>query len=251
MKPLVNDILQLFIHLYSTSPQPSILDISKQFILLFGKDPDLQMSFMNYHVQICNQTLLICQQDIRQQTSLLEMFYSIETNILKKVPQFYNYNLLDVSSLFRFAITALVLPEKPTIRAISSFLTEFINHSRDIENMVKVVNADGENLVGQLLGIIGGSFDSPRNVVEHSADILMALNQKYFDNFCRWMNTYVQKENFPTAKISREQKEHFVRLILKERKNKRKLKDIVNEFSLTCRGLIGTEYGNQPIKLPF
>jgi hypothetical protein len=251
IKPLVSDILKLLLYLYSSSRQPSIIDISKQLIILFGKDSELQSDLMNHFVDLCNYTMIACQPDLRQQTSLIEVFYSALTNILKKVSVMFSYHLLDVSTLFRCALSALTLPEKPTVRYCSTFISEFINLSREIEPMSKVVNNEVENLVAQVFCVIGGTYDSPRSVVEHMADIIMSLNQKYFDNLCRCMNGFVQKEGFPTNHVNRERKEHFVRLMLTQRKNKRKLKEVINEFSLTCRGLIGTDYGNQMIKLPF
>ncbi|XP_054162406.1 importin-13-like [Oppia nitens] len=251
IKPLVGKILQLLHFLYKSSAQTSILEISKQLIILFAFEKDLQNDLTKYFVELCNHTIICCQQDLRQQTALLEVFYSCLANIVKKVPVLYSSNLLDVSSLFRCAMSALILPEKPTVRYSSSFISEFIIISREVEAMNKVVNEEIENLIGQIFAVIGGTFDSPRNVVEHMADILMALNWKYFDNLTRCMNTLIQREGFPTVHANADKKTHFVRLILTQRKNKRKLKEIINEFSLTCRGLIGNEYSNQMIKLPF
>ncbi|CAG2100376.1 unnamed protein product [Medioppia subpectinata] len=189
--------------------------------------------------------------DIRQQTALLEVFYSVLANIVKRVPALFSSTSLDVSTLFRCAMSALILPEKPTVRYSSAFISEFVILSREVEPMCKVVNDEIENLVGQVFVVIGGTYDSPRCVVEHMADIVMALNWKYFDNLTRCVNALILKDGFPTAHVNHEKKTHFVRLILSQRKNKRKLKEVINEFSLTCRGLIGNEYSNQMIKLPF
>ncbi|KAF8794081.1 Importin-13 like protein [Argiope bruennichi] len=112
-----------------------------------------------------------------------------------------------------------------------------------VPNMLNVVNTQGEILVMQVLKVIGG--DSPRSVVEFMSDILMAFNKKYFDNLCRWLGPFIQQEGFPSFRVTQRQKEEFARLILKERTNKRRLKETVTEFSLLCRGLIGTEYAAQ------
>ncbi|CAG2173461.1 unnamed protein product [Oppiella nova] len=251
IKPLVGKILELLLYLFKTSGQTSVLEISKQLIVLFGKDLDLQNDLNKYFVEICNHTMSCCQTDLRQQTSLLEVFYSVLANVVKRVPLLFSSTSLDVSTLFRCAMSALLLPEKPTVRYSSAFISEFVILSREVEAMNKVVNEEIENLLGQVFVVIGGTYDSPRCVVEHMADILMALNWKYFDNLSRSINSLVQKEGFPTNHVNYEKKSHFVRLILTQRKNKRKLKEVINEFSLTCRGLIGNEYSNQMIKLPF
>ncbi|XP_078658165.1 importin-13-like [Branchiostoma floridae x Branchiostoma belcheri] len=49
-------------------------------------------------------------------------------------------------------------------------------------------------------------------------------------------------EGFPSGLVTAQQKEQFARNVLKERVNKRKMKETVKEFSLLCRGLYGTEY---------
>ena len=114
--------------------------------------------------------------------------------------------------------------------------------------MASIVNNDGEAVVTQVFIVIGGTVDSPRNVVEFMADILIALNQKYFDNLTRWLSSQIQKDDFPTNRVTKEHKENFVRQILRERKNKRKVKEMVSEFALVTRGLVN-EYGYQSIRL--
>jgi hypothetical protein len=105
--------------------------------------------------------------------------------------------------------------------------------------------------------------------VEHTADVILALNKKYFDSLCRWMSASLGRERFPSALVNQIQKENFCRSLLKykysfllisallcvvikeflrylrEKSNKRRLQDIVREFSLQCRGLDGTEYSEQ------
>lgn len=60
---------------------------------------------------------------------------------------------------------------------------------------------------------LGG--DSPRALVEHTADVILALNKKYFDSLCRWLNTVLAQENFPSTLVNHQQKENFCRFILK------------------------------------
>ena len=63
------------------------------------------------------------------------------------------------------------------------------------------------------------------------------------------MNGMVTTEGFPTEVCTREQKEHFARMVLKERANKRKLQETMREFSLLSRGMIGSEYAAQLVQL--
>ena len=87
-----------------------------------------------------------------------------------------------------------------------------------------------------MIRCVGG--EASRSYIDYFTDIILALNKKYFDNLCRYMNTMVTMDRFPTEICTREQKEHFARMVLKERANKRKLQETVREFSLLCRGKI-------------
>ena len=84
-----------------------------------------------------------------------------------------------------------------------------------------------------------------RSFTDYYVDILFALNKKYFDNLRQWLMEMVATDNFPTANVSKEQKQQFATFVLKERTNKRKLLEVTREFSLACCGLVGTEYAMQ------
>lgn len=60
---------------------------------------------------------------------------------------------------------------------------------------------------------LGG--ESPRALVEHTADVILALNKKYFDSLCRWLNTSLAQDNFPSSLVNLQQKENFCRFVLK------------------------------------
>ena len=61
--------------------------------------------------------------------------------------------------------------------------------------------------------VAGG--ESPRSALESLTDILLALNKKHCDNLCRWLQQAVQQDGFPSPRASRENKEHFVKMVLK------------------------------------
>lgn len=218
-------------------------------MILFGQDKDLQPYLVPFYGQICNQTVAHCV-DIRQNSSLLEFFFSVAATMLKKNASIHKSMDIDSHNMFKCAIASLMANEKPTVKAASLFIVEFINKSKDQDHLRRIVILEGENLVGQVWNVIGGDC-SPRVHVDLMADIIYALNQKYFEYFTRWMNCYVNKPDFPTSKASTAQKELFLKSIIREKKSKRKIKQFANELSLICRGFDGTEYGQQQIKLPY
>ncbi|CAL1278540.1 unnamed protein product [Larinioides sclopetarius] len=242
-KMFLPDLLNLLLHLYKHCPHQSVLDMTKQLLILFVNDEDEREALSKYFAEICDHTIQISMKDFRESTTVIESFLQVLDHIIRRAIVFFKAESVNPLVLFQFGTAALNLPEKPTVRAAASFLAEFIMHSREVPNMLNVVNTQGEMLVMQVFKVIGG--DSPRSVVEFMPDILMAFNKKYFDNLCRWLGPFTQQEGFPSFRVTQRQKEEFARLILKERTNKRRLKETVTEFSLLCRGLIGTEYAAQ------
>lgn len=248
-RPLVPSILQLVSQFYLSQPHnTSSLDLAKQLLLLFGSDAMLRPQLGSLFSQITSHTMNLCQKDLRTHTVVAEVYFQLLAQLMKKIPSIFDHcaNLLPI--VFQCAIAALGLPEKTTVKATSGFIVELINKSRDNPVMLDIVNSQGEALVGQVLKVIGGS--SPRSVLEHMPDILMALNKKYFDNLCRWMSAFIQQDGYPSPKVTAQQKEEFIRTVLKERTNKRKLKEVVTEFGLQCRGLFGTQFGAESFTSP-
>ncbi|KAG8185093.1 hypothetical protein JTE90_029705 [Oedothorax gibbosus] len=242
-KPFLPTMLNLLLHLYKQSPHQSVLDMTKQFLILFLNNEDVKPALSDFFAKICDHTIQLSMKDFRESTNVIESFLQVLEQIIKRAIVFFKVEAVNPLVLFQFGVAALNLPEKPTVKAASGFLAEFITHSREVPNMLNVVNSQGEMLIRQVMKVIGG--DSPRSIVEYMPDILMAFNKKYFDNLCRWLVPFTQEDGFPSPKVNQRQKEEFARQVLKERTNKRRLKETVTEFSLLCRGLIGTEYAAQ------
>ena len=121
-------------------------------------------------------------------------------------------------------MSCLTMPEQHPVKSAASFISNLINVSREVEPLIPIINTHGESLFLQVIKCVGG--EASRSFNDYFTDIILALNKKYFDNLCRYMNTMVSMEGFPSEMCTREQKEHFARLILKERANKRKLQVI-------------------------
>lgn len=241
------ETLALLVSLYSRTPQSPILEACQQLFLIAGP---LDVRSAEALAVLCSTTLSIAamsQQEFREHTIILEAFFQMLAHVVRKLTPIFNANKIDMSALFICAVATIMLPEKPTVKATTFFLGEFILRSREHPEMLNVVNHRGELLTEQIFRVIG-SGESPRSVVEPMADILLVLSKKYFDNLCRWLSALVHRPDFPSPRVTSSDKEHYVRLILKERTNKRRMREIVAEFSLICRGLIGTEYASQSFK---
>ncbi|XP_030761642.1 importin-13 [Sitophilus oryzae] len=239
-KPLIEDILQIVVTVYGENPQDHVLVVAKTVLILFGREAELQNLNKQLVQEICNRTLQTCAQystnnQLSEISDLLEGFYSFLSILIKKVPQLIFNSAIDTAALFQCAILCLVLPETQTLKAVSSFLVNFINHSRDV-SQGDIIQTYGEGLVIRILLNLGST--APRASLDVLSDIILVLNKKYCDNLYRWLTMLLAQENFPTARITSEQKEAFIKVVLRSKTNKRKLSDSVLEFALICRGIL-------------
>ncbi|KAJ8920238.1 hypothetical protein NQ315_011899 [Exocentrus adspersus] len=242
-KPLINDILELVVKVYKEYPQANVLIVAKTILILFGRVVEFMVITWHLLHEIINATLQMCTQysinnQLSEKSDVLEGFFSMLAALTKKIPQMIHYNGIDTSALFQCAILCLTLPELQTLKAVSSFLVHFVSQSRET-SQANVVQTNGESLVLRILMNLGST--APRASVDAFSDILLALNKKYCDNLSRWLNTLLAQEGFPSPRITTAQKEAFIKSILREKANKRKLADSVLEFTLICRGILKPE----------
>ncbi|XP_073758853.1 importin-13 isoform X2 [Callorhinus ursinus] len=159
---------------------------------------------------------------------------------LKRKPDLFLCERLDVKAVFHCAVLALKFPEAPTVKASCGFFTELLPRCGEVEPVGKVVQEDGRMLLVAVLEAIGGQ--ASRSLMDCFADILFALNKHCFSLLSMWIKEALQPPGFPSARLSPEQKDTFSQQILRERVNKRRVKEMVKEFTLLCRGLHGTDY---------
>ena len=249
MRPLTQEVLTLALASYRAAPQPAALDLSKQFFIMYGREEGMVAPLRSLLTELATTSLNTIQAapSLSDQADLIDSFYSMLSQVLKKQAGLFLHQSLPAGALLGLAIQALAMPEQHPVKATASFLTQLVGQSSEVESLAPLVTAHGEQLFMAVIKCVGGA--ASRSYIDYFTDILLALNKKYFDNLCRYMNTMVNTPSFPTELCSREAKEQFARAVLKERANKRKLQETVREFSLLARGLLGSEYAAQLVQL--
>nr|XP_010298595.1 PREDICTED: importin-13-like [Balearica regulorum gibbericeps] len=159
---------------------------------------------------------------------------------LKRKPDLFLCSNLDVKAVFQCGVLSLKFPEAPTVKASCGFFTELLPRCGEIAPVGQVVHENGKVLLQAVLEGVGGQ--ASRSLMDHFAEILFALNKHCFSYLSVWIKEAMQQDGFPSARVNPEQKETFSQQILRERVNKRRVKEMVKEFTLLCRGLHGTEY---------
>uniref|UniRef100_A0A8C6PHE1 Importin 13 n=1 Tax=Nothobranchius furzeri TaxID=105023 RepID=A0A8C6PHE1_NOTFU len=141
---------------------------------------------------------------------------------------------------------------------IQTVLSKWLNDSQVVEAVcaifeksVKTLLHDFAPMVSQLSEMLGQMYSTipqgigggaSRNLMDQFAEVLFSLNKNCFSLLAVWLKEALQPPGFPSSRVTTEQKDNFSQQILRERVNKRRVKDIVKEFTLLCRGLHGTEY---------
>ncbi|ERE85113.1 importin-13-like protein [Cricetulus griseus] len=275
--PMVPQLCEMLGRMYSTIPQASALDLTRQLVHIFAHEPAHFPPIEALFLLVTSVTLTLFQQGPRDHPDIVDSFMQLlaqlnrvsssvsvevdnptspfsaplpqlaqsptktrERLALKRKPDLFLCERLDVKAVFQCAVLALKFPEAPTVKASCGFFTELLPRCGEIESVGKVVQEDGRMLLIAVLEAIGGQ--ASRSLMDCFADILFSLNKHCFSLLSMWIKEALQPPGFPSARLSPEQKDTFSQQILRERVNKRRVKEMVKEFTLLCRGLHGTDY---------
>ncbi|KAK7888825.1 hypothetical protein WMY93_024385 [Mugilogobius chulae] len=219
--PMVSQLSGMLGQMYSTIPQASALDLTRQMVHIFAI------------------TLSIFQQGPRDHPDIVDSFMQLQAQALKRKPDLFLSESLDVKAVFHCGVLSLKFPEAPTVKSTCFFFTELLPHCYDVPQWPDSWQRENCSSKRVLEGIGGGAS---RSLMDQFAEVLFALNKHCFALLNIWLKEALQPPGFPSSRVTTEQKDRFCQQILRERVNKRKVKEMVKEFTLLCRGLHGTEY---------
>uniref|UniRef100_A0A8C0GW35 Importin-13 n=1 Tax=Chelonoidis abingdonii TaxID=106734 RepID=A0A8C0GW35_CHEAB len=239
--PMVPQLCEMLGQMYSTIPQASALDLTRQLVHIFAHEPAHFPPIKALFLLVTSVTLTLFQQGPRDHPDIVDSFMQLLAQALKRKPDLFFCSSLDVQAVFQCGILSLKFPEALTVKASCGFFTELLPRCGEVPPVGQVVHENGKQLLQAVLEGIGGQ--ASRSLMDHFAEILFALSKHCFSYLSVWMKAAMQQEGFPSARLSPEQKDTFSQQILsRERVNKRRVKEMVKEFTLLCRGLHGTEY---------
>ncbi|KAM9480508.1 importin-13 isoform 3-T3 [Salvelinus alpinus] len=238
--PMVSQLSEMLGQMYSTIPQASALDLTRQMVHIFASETDNFPPIKALFELVTSVTLSIFQQGPRDHPDIVDSFMQLQAQALKRKPDLFLSESLDVKAVFHCGVLSLKFPEAPTVKSTCLFFTELLPRCSDVPPVARVVQEDGKLLLQAVLEAIGGG--SSRSLMDQFSEVLFSLNKHCFPLLTVWLKEALQAAGFPSTRVTTEQKDTFTQQILRERVNKRRVKDIVKEFTLVCRGLHGTEY---------
>lgn len=137
----------------------------------------------------------------------------LHAQVLKRRPDLYLAEQMDLKALFYCGIMSLKFPETPTVKAASHFFTELLNRYKDMSQLKEVLEVDGKILTETLLEAVGGG--APRSLTEHFAEVLLSLNRHCSALLAQWLKETLQAPGFPSSHVSMEQKQAFTQQLLR------------------------------------
>ena len=218
---------------YEAVPHSCVLDVARNFIVLFAKDESMQPRMQDFFRHLISRTMreITMSSNPSDFTDLIASFFGILTQVVKKAPILLATGV-DLIGVFDAACGCLAMPESGPVKNSSMFLSNFIMISRENPVLTEIINHRGSKLFRTTLALVGG--ESARSFTEHYVDIIFAFSKKYFDNMRQWLQEMVNIDNFPTSNVTREQKNLFATAVLRERTNKRKLLEVTRSSPLVA-----------------
>ncbi|XP_034159515.2 importin-13 [Pangasianodon hypophthalmus] len=237
--PLVPQLCELISQLFSAYPQASALDLIQQLLQIFACEKEHVSSIAAVLELVTNVTMSVFQHGAREHPDVVESFMKLHAQVLKRKPDLYHSEGLDIRVVFYCGILAFKFPETPTLKSTCVLFTELMSHCEDVPAVRDVLQEDGLLLLQTLLEVI--SIQAPCGLLELLAEVLFSISLHCPSLLATRLRDALQPDAFPCALLTPEHKERFCQQILREQVSKWKMRDIVKEFSLLCRGLQGTD----------
>ncbi|XP_027012611.2 importin-13 isoform X1 [Tachysurus fulvidraco] len=237
--PLVAQLCELISQLYSRYPQASALDLIQQLLHVFACEKEHVSSVAAVLELVTNVTMSVFQHGARDHPDVVESFMKLHAQVLKRKPDLYGSEGLDIRVVFYCGILALKFPEAPTLKSTCALFTELMSHCEDVPAVRDVLQEDGLLLLQTLLEAI--CIQAPLGLLEHLAEVLFSISLHCPSLLVTRLRDALQSDAFPCALITPEHKDHFCQQILREQASKWKMREIAKEFCLLCRGLQGAE----------
>ncbi|KPI98006.1 Importin-13 [Papilio xuthus] len=186
--------------------------------------------------------------DVRADPELTCQLFLTLATLTKKMPECLHWIEDLLSQLVELACRCVTVWDATTARGACIWLIALA--ARRPASLLP----HAPSLTAAAICCIGGA--SPRAQVSALSELLLALNRAEWPTGAgvgqgaglrAWLHAALDVDGFPSQHATRPHKQKFITAVLKEKNNRRLVFEAAQEFSLVCRGLVGTEYARQTI----
>ena len=244
--PVVVPVSEILCAVFNSYPYACVMNLSQQVMLVFGsEEAHLGTVLKLFHCIVTTVLPIYRSNNIKNHPDIAQDFMRFLGLVCKKRYRVFEierekYNPSIITDLVKCAIMTLQMAECECVSSGAGFLLDLIALSTKYSEVAAVVDASTKNLLLVALQAIGGA--SPRTTMERFADILSALANANFPLFNKYVDELMKLPNVPCATVGAQHKSVFAKQLVRDVKRKQKIRDLVKEFTLVCRGLHGTGY---------
>jgi len=240
LKPILGDLLAIIVSAYDPILNCSVIQDSVPLYNIFKVDTTVHPLLHDAFVGISDKTLNYClTSPLRQLTVTVEVYFRFVHLVCKKFSSFLTNQpcRVNIELIYKLALASLELPEKKTLTEVCNFLTLFRVKSLGVPHLHHIFVSHLGVLLNNIFSIFGGNFSTPRNAIDAVSDLAFFVLDAQESRGP--LNEIVERQDFPSNHVTRNQKARFVSTLIQEttRKNRRKFKDACNEFTLLARNL--------------
>ena len=240
---VVMQVIEFISNCYAVRPYSSALELAHHILVLLSaqNNPEMKNVLVVLFARMSVRTVEALQsiQNPSDLSDLVGTFFQQMAQMVKKHMDFFGPQGIDAKSLAQTAAFCLNLPELRAVKYTSQFLYHLISCCPESPYLMQVVRdgGGGEFIFRQTLTCIAN--EKGRSYADNYAEILFAMSKRLFEDLKRYLEAFAKEDGFPNSNVTREEKTQFAQSLLRERTNKRKVIEIVNEFSLNCVGAKG------------
>lgn len=229
--------------LFKKTPSGTALEVSATIVGMLSNVTSSYTCLNAFFEKLLNESIILFENGkVVENPDIVHGFLVLLNRTVKSAPFLFDGKRDLQAKSITIALNSLYCHESSTLKAAINFFTSYIAVAANANatEIAELLDLFGQDLVYRVLACIGGIV--PRTNIEMFADVLIALNRHFIGKASKWLQSALEQEGFPSNLVSVKEKENFQKTLLREKVNKRKLKEIMRDFSLVCRGLHGLPY---------
>eukprot|EP00116_Pleurobrachia_bachei_P000799 sb/3461061/ len=231
--PHLDALLSMLCECYDHHQHACLLESGAQGLVnIYGqKRPEVIAAMMQ---RLSNTTFGLFTRSMSDHPDLVQAFFSLHLTALRCAPEIVYRPESNCRAVLRAAMAAITMQEYHTVKEVSRWMVQFISHYSLNEEVADAISSQFKLLVVELVRGIGTA--APSSTVEFLGDVFVPLCRSCPDLLRETLNSILSEADFPSKHISREEKDRFASSVMRFSHQKRKLKTLIKEFSLVCRG---------------